>query len=209
MYLFTRAGRFAPGRNREVTAFVGAMTEKVHQETGLDVHAWASQMSPDLGTIVWAAFVDDLTHLEEAGDKLTVSDAIRDLFESGGHLLVGPLSDRLAQVLSGEPDPSEPLPSYVVTATGAAANGHLAAAMAGGIEIAEAATRISGARTAFMSSVTGAYGGCMWSTGFPDIGALERAEAALAADQSWPELIDRVGTTYAQGVRQGIYRRLS
>lgn len=209
MYLFTRAGRFAPGRNREVTAFVGAMTEKVRQESGLDVHAWASQMSPDLGTIVWAAFVDDLAHLEEAGDKLTVSDAVRDLFESGGHLLSGPLSDRLSQVLAGEADPSEPLPSYAVTAMGAAANGHVAAAMAGGVEVAEAATRITGARTAFMSGVTGAYGGCMWSTGFPDIGALERAEGALAADEGWLELIDRVGPAYAQGVRQGIYRRLT
>ena len=209
MYLFTRAGRFAPGRNREVTAFVGAMTEKVRQESGLDVHAWASQMSPDLGTIVWAAFVDDLARLLEVGDKLTVSDAVRDLFESGGHLLSGPLSDRLSQVLAGEPDPSEPLPSYVVTAMGAAANGHVAAAMAGGVEVAEAATRITGARTAFMSGVTGAYGGCMWSTGFPDIGALERAEGALAADEGWLELIDRVGPAYAQGVRQGIYRRLT
>jgi hypothetical protein len=209
MYLFTRAGRFAPGRNREVTGFVGAMTDKVHQETGLEVHAWASQMSPDLGTVVWAAFVDDLARLEEAGDKLAVSDAIRDLFESGGHLLVGPLSDGLAQVVSGGPDPSDPLPGYVVTAAGAAANGHVAAAMAGGVEIAEAATRITGARTAFMSSVTGAYGGCMWSTGFPDIGALQRSEAALAADEGWPELIDRVGPAYAQGVRQGIYRRLT
>ena len=96
-----------------------------------------------------------------------------------------------------------------MTAIGAAANGRLAAAMAGGVEIAEAATRITGARTAFMSSVTGAYGGCMWSTGFPDIGALERAEGALAADEGWLELIDRVGPAYAQGVRQGIYRRLT
>lgn len=209
MYLFTRAGRFVPGRNREVTAFVGAMTEKVHQETGLEVQAWASQMSPDLGTVVWAAFVDDLARLEEAGDKLTVSDAVRDLFESGGELLTGPLSDSLAQVVSGEPDMSAPPPAYVVVATGAAANGHLAAAMAGGVEIAEAATRITGARTAFMASVTGAYGGCMWSTGFADIGALERAEAALAADEGWLELVDRVGPAYAPGVRQGIYRRMS
>jgi hypothetical protein len=49
----------------------------------------------------------------------------------------------------------------------------------------------------------------MWSTGFPDIGALQRSEAALAADEGWPELIDRVGPAYAQGVRQGIYRRLT
>jgi hypothetical protein len=209
MYLFTRAGRFVPGRNREVTAFVGAMTEKVHQETGLEIQAWASQLSPDLGTVVWAAFVDDLARLEEAGDKLAVSDAVRDLFASGGELLSGPLTDNLAQVVSGEPDTSAPPPAYVVVAAGAAANGHLAAAMAGGVEIAEAATRITGAPTSFMASVTGAYGGCMWSTGFADIGALQRAEAALGADEGWLELVDRVGPAYAQGVRQGIYRRLS
>src|SRR5215204_5607045 len=75
MFLFTRAGRFAPGSIRDAMGFVRAVTEKVQQETGLDIQAWASTMSPEQGTTVWAAFVEDLEHLEEANDKLATSTA--------------------------------------------------------------------------------------------------------------------------------------
>ncbi|HLM63416.1 MAG TPA: hypothetical protein VK306_03885 [Acidimicrobiales bacterium] len=209
MFLFTRAGRFAPGSIRDAMGFVRAVTEKVQQETGLDIQAWASTMSPEQGTTVWAAFVEDLEHLEEANDKLATSDSYIDLVEGGARLFAGPVSDGLAQVVSGQPEPSAPRPQYVTTARARAANGQLSAALANGVEIAEAATRITGAPTMFLVDATGAYGGCRWTTGFADIGALERAESALMADESWVALIDRAGPSYAADARQAIYRRIS
>jgi hypothetical protein len=209
MYLFTRSGRFAPGANREVVSFVGEVTEKARQETGMDIHAWASTLSPDLGTVVWATFVEDLEHLEQANDKLTMSDSFTDLADRGSRLLAGPLSDSVAQVVAGEVDPSAPVPQYVTSARAVAANGHLGAALAGGVEIAEAATRITGVPSLFLVGATGPYGGCVWTSGFADIGQLERAEAALMAETGWIELIDRVGPSYAPGASQAIYRLAS
>lgn len=206
MYLFTRAGRFGLGSNRDVVSFVGDVTEKVRQETGLDVHAWSATMSPELGTVVWATFVEDLAHLEQANDKLMVSDSFSDIADRGAGLFAGPLSDRLAQVVVGEVDPSAPPPAYVTSARAVAANGHLREALEGGAEIAEAAGRITGVPSMFLVDTTGAYGGCSWSSGFTDIGQLERAEAALMADAGWIDLISRVGTAYAQGASQAIYR---
>ena len=75
MYLFTRSGRFGPGALRDAVTYVGEVTEKVRQETGLDVHAWTATMSPELGTVVWATFVEDLEHLEQANDKLSMSES--------------------------------------------------------------------------------------------------------------------------------------
>ena len=209
MYLFTRAGRFAPGSIREAVGFVTEVTEKVRQETGLDVHTWTSTMSPDLGTTVWATFVEHLEDLEQANDKLATSDSYLDLVEGGARFFAGPLSDGLAQVVSGERDPSAPLPNYITTARATAANGQLSAAIANGVEIAETATRITGAPTMFLVDATGPYGGCRWTTGLADIGELERSEAALMADESWVALIDRVGSSYTQDARQAIYRRLT
>lgn len=209
MYLFTRAGRLGPGHIREAMAFIPTMTEKVQQETGLDVHAWASTMSPGLGTTVWATFVEHLEHLEAANDKLAASDAFIELAEQAGRLFAGPFTDGLAQVVSGELDPSAPLPSYVTVVRARAANGQLGAAMTGGVEIAEAATRITGVRTMFLVDATGAYGGCRWTSGFADIAELERAESALNADEDWLALIDRVGTAYAPDAHQAIYRRIT
>ena len=203
MYLFTRSGRFGPRANRDAISFVGEVTEKVRQETGLDVHAWSATMSPELGTVVWATFVEDLEHLEQANDKLATSDSFLDLVERGGELFVGPLSDGLAQIVVGDIDPSAPTPNYVTSARAVAANGKLRAALDGGVEIAEAATRITGV------SSTGPYGGCAWNSGFADVGQLERAEAALMADSSWIELIDRVSPAYQSDASQSIYRLAS
>jgi hypothetical protein len=206
MFLFTRSGRFRPGANRDVVSFVGEVTEKVRQESGMDVHAWSATMSPEFGTVVWATFAEDLEHLEQANDKLAMSDSFIDLADRGAGLLAGPLTDGLAQIMSGEIDPSAPTPTYVSSARAVAANGQLRAALVGGVEIAEATTRITGVPSLFLVNATGAYGACGWSSGFADIGQLEQAEAALMADDSWIELIDRVGPAYAQGASQSIYR---
>jgi hypothetical protein len=208
MYLFTRSGRFLPGSVREAMTFVGTITEKVHQETGLETHAWMASMSPELGTCVWATFVESLEELEAAEDKLAVSDQFVELAEQGARLFAGPLTDGLATVVHGQRDPSAPLPSYVTVARAQAANGKVAGAMSGGIEIAEAATRITGIPTMFLADATGPYGGCRWTSGHADIGSVQQTEAALQADTGWLELIDRIGPCYAQGASQSVYRRL-
>ena len=96
MYLVTRSGRFAPGSTRDVVSYVGEVTEKVRQETGLRVDAWSSTFSPDLGTVVWAVFAEDLAVLEQANDKLATSDSYIDLVDRGAQLFAGPASDGLA-----------------------------------------------------------------------------------------------------------------
>lgn len=208
MYLFTRSGRFGPASVGEAMTFVSAITDKVHQESGLDVHSWAATLSPELGTVVWACFVDSLEELETAQDKLAVSDPFIALADSGAKFFTGPLEDGLAQVVSGNMDRSAPLPSYVTVARATATNGRLSDAMAAGVEIAEAATRITGVATGFLVDATGPYGGCRWNSGHADIASVERAEAALMADESWLQLIDRVGTCFQAGVTQSMYRRV-
>jgi hypothetical protein len=207
MYLFTRTGRFLPGSVRETMTFIGSVTEKVHQETGLEVHAWLASMSPEFGTCVWASFVESLEELEAANDKLAVSDQFVELTEQGSRLFAGPLTDGLATVVHGQRDPSAPLPAYVTVARAQAANGRVADAMTGGVEIAEAATRITGIPTMFLTDATGPFGGCRWSSGHADIGSVQRADAALLADPGWLALIDRVGPCYAPGASQSMYRR--
>lgn len=208
MFLFTRAGRLAPGSVREGLSFVTTITEKVNQETGLDVHTWMASMSPELGTVVWASFVESLEELEAADDKLAVSDAFQDLADKGAHLFAAQLEDRLATIVTGQRDASAPLPSYVTVARAIPVHGKMREAMAAGTEIAERATHITGTPTMFLVDQTGALGGCRWNAGHPDIASVERAEAALAADESWLRLLDRVGTDFQPGVTQSLYRRL-
>src|SRR5262245_46751615 len=110
MYLFTRSVPFAPGATRDVMTYVGEVTEKVRQETGLGVDAWASTFSPDLGTVVWAVMAEDLATLEQANDKLTASDSFIDLLDRAAPLFAGSGSDGLAQVVAGEVHLDGPTP---------------------------------------------------------------------------------------------------
>ena len=208
MYLFTRAGQLGPGAVREGIAFVTTINEKVHQETGLDIHTWGASMSPELGTVVWATVVESLEELEAAQAKLAVSDSFLEMAEKGAHLFAGPLQDGLAQIVTGAFDRSAPLPAYVSVARAVVANGRLSDGMAAGVEIAELATEITGIPTSFLVDATGAYGGCRWNSGVADIGTLDRSQAALMADERWLQLLDRVGTCFQDGASQSIYRRI-
>ena len=199
MYLFTRSGRFGPGSIRDAMSFSVEVTEKVRQETSLDLHTWQATMSPQLGTITWAAFVDSLEELEAAQDKLAVSDAFMDLAEKGGKLFAGPLTDGLASVVHGEPAPDRPLPG--VRQLGPSGRRQRAArrchrsrdrdrrgqhpdhrhpddvprGVHGPVRRLPLVQRLRGHRRA------------------------RRAETALAADEQWVALIDRVGTAYLDG----------
>lgn len=208
MYLFSRAGRFAPGSIRDAMGFVAAVTEKVNQTTGLEIHAWMSSMSPDLGVVAWATFVEHLEQLEQANDKLAGDEAYMDLVEKNAHLYAGPLADNLRTVVHGGPQEGAALPAYVSVANAAAANGKVGQAIADGIELATMATELTGIQTSFLVAATGAYGGCSWNSGFESISALEESEAKLNANADWVALIDRIGPSYAQGASQAIYRRL-
>jgi hypothetical protein len=209
MYLFTRTGRLAPDAIREGMTQVATITERVRQEAGLEVHTWAATMSPELGAVVWATFVNSLEELESAGDKLTASESFVELVEAGADLFEGPMRDGLAQVVSGLPVPAAPLPNYVAVVRATAANGRFSEAMAAGVEIAETATRITGTPTSFLVDVTGLYGGVRWNSAFPDIASLERGEAALMADESWMAMIDRLGTSFEAGATQSMFRRMT
>jgi hypothetical protein len=209
MYLFTRAGRLAPGPPQPALAHVASVTEKVHEETGLEISAWLASMSPELGTCVWSCMVESLEELEAANDKLAVSDQFARLMTDGAGIFAGEFRDGLAQFVHGEPAADAPRPAYVLAVRATAVNGRLRDAMAGGIEVAEAATSISGVPTSFLVETTGTYGGCRWVTALPDIGSVQRSEAALNADETWMELIDRIGPLYEQGATQSMYRRIA
>jgi hypothetical protein len=208
MYLFTRSGRFGNGSVREAMAFVTAITDKVNQISGLEIHAWMASLSPELGTVSWATFVEHLEQLEQANEKLALDDGLAELTEKNAHLFAGPLTDSLATVVHGGPQPGAEVPAYVTVARAVAANGKLGSAMAAGVEIATRATEITGLTTSFLASSTGPYGGCAWTTGCASIAQVEESEAKLMADPGWLELIDRIGSSYAEGASQSIYRRI-
>lgn len=207
MYLFTRSRRIDPGHVAKAMEWVVAATGDARRITGVQIDAWVAVMSPEVGTIVWTIFAEHLADIEAAGDKLAADADFAKSAEKADDYFDGPMADGLATIVHGTIDPEEQV-GYVAVVGAVAANGRLSDAITGGIEIAEAATRIGGRETAFAVMSTGTYGGVMWFTGSPDIATLEASENAANADPEFLALVDRLGTAYLPGATQTIYRRI-
>jgi hypothetical protein len=166
-------------------------------------------MSRDVGLISWASMVEHLSDVETATDKLAIDGPFNDFIEENDAVFVGPVSDMLAQIVSGAADPGGELPAYAATVQATCANGHLADGMAAGVELAAEATRIGGLTTMFLATATGDYGGVAWITGAPDLAALEASEARVNSDSGFVALADRVTHAYLPHGTMTIRRRLS
>ena len=198
MYLFTRSRRADPGEFPKAMESVVDLTEQAKKITGLPIEAWGAVMSPEVGTVVWSVWVESMAQIEQGGDALIADSGFQKAVEKSDDYFDGPYVDNLATLVHGTPDLAS-VPQYATVATATAANGRLGDAIAGGIEIADAATKIGGYNTLFLVGATGPFGACAWITGVPDIQGVEAGESALNADPEWLKLIDRVGTAYASG----------
>ena len=93
------------------------------------------------------------------------------------------------------------------------ASGKLARGVELGIDIAQRAEKIAGAPTLFTINVTGTYGGVGWATGHANVRAMEASQAALTADPTWGEYVDRetmgVYADEPSMTTQIIYRRIA
>ena len=209
MYLFTRSRQADPGEFTKALEFAVEITATVRKITGREIDAWTAVMSPEVGTIVWSMWAEHLVEIEAAADQLASDSGYMKAVEKADDHFDGPVVDGLASLVHGVPEADAAPPTYVSVVTGSAANGRLGDAIAGGIEVADFATRVSGQNTMFAVNATGPYGGVAWMTGNPDIGSLEAGEAALMADAGWMDLVNRVGDAYAPGVTSTIYRRIA
>jgi hypothetical protein len=208
MYLYSRRRQLNPAQARKAVAFAVETGKRASTICGMEISVWTTVMSADAGVISWATMVERLTDLEVAMDKLAADGSFNDFIEQNDGLFVGSLADTLAQVVSGAPDPAAAPPTYATIVQATCANGHLAAGMAGGVEIAETATRIGGMPTMFLAAATGEYGGVAWLTGAPDLASLEAAEAKVNNDASFIGLADRVSPAYLPHASNTIYRRI-
>lgn len=210
MYLFTRRTRLVGGNGSAGLDWAAATTAKVNQITGHDVQLWAGAYSPGFGTITWTAWFDDLTALETLGDKLQADPGFVTLSNEGEKLTDGTLDDALYQPVYGQPDPARQA-QYVGAVVGVLAAGNYARGLAAGVEIAQAAEKITGLPTIFTSGLTGSYGTVGFLTGYESIAALEQAQAKLTSDAGWIKLIDSTKGCFVEdtaSTQQTIHRRV-
>ncbi len=207
MYLFSRRARL---RSADAVGWASEICARCQEVAGQEVQLWGNAYSPAFGTVTWTSWFADLPSLEAFGDKMQVDPGYVDLVRGADHV-EGVVDDGLLQIVFGEPD-ADANPQYVTGVQAVCAGGAAMRAMTLGAEIAGRASAITGRDTLFARSLTGPYGGVAWLTGHPDIASLEAAEAALAADPGWGELIDSTVGAYVEepaATQSTLYRRLA
>jgi hypothetical protein len=211
MYLFARSARLGPGNPAEQAAWAIGITEKVNQISELDVSLWSRVFSPGLGTLVWTAIVEELATLEATDAKLLADSGYLSLVEQGAKYSSGEaIDDGLLQLVHADEDAANTQPQYASVVQGVIAPGNTVQAIAFGVEIAQAAKKVTGRPTSFGVASTGPYGGVEWISLYDSIEQLQKADADVAADASFAELVDKqAAKLYLPGVTtQTVFRKI-
>lgn len=173
-------------------------TTKVNQITNLNVTLWASLLSPGAGQVTFVAVVESLSEIVESQAKLLAEPIYIDAVGRGAAMLTGGTDDESAQYLTDRGSITS-IPSYSTVVRATLANGSLQKGLAAGMEIAAAASKISGLQTQFLAATTGAYGGVAWVTGAETFAELEQAGQKVNADADFLSLVDGHSTCYVSG----------
>lgn len=187
-----------------------SMTEKVNQISEAEFTLWTPFMSPNVNTLFWVAYVDDLATIEATGDKLMTDSGYHMLLEQAvRYSSADPINDGLMRVVHNIGfDPKSP-PAYIVEISTSALPGAGVRGVEVGIDLAERGREIVGAPVTFSVAATGDYGRCAWHTAFTSITELQKGSEKLNTDMKFVEHIDKtVKDVFAPG-RQNIYRRIA
>lgn len=212
MLLFAREIRMNGSRPREAIAHAVRLAEHVTQTNGVPVDLWAKVYSPAADTLVYTAFLPDMTALEAAMDKLMVDDGYHDLVEQGREYMIpGTLSDALLTVVHPAEFPPEDRPiSYVRSIESSAVVSRIGEAVEVGVEIAQRAEEITGTPTLFGISETGPFIGVEWLYPYADAAEAERANMQIATDERLRELIGKTKDLFIAGAStRTLYRKLN
>jgi hypothetical protein len=206
MYLFARRRRIRVGHQRQGVAWSVAMGELVAEISGRPIAVWASSWGPEVGTMIWSTFCDDLAGVHALTDSVMADDRWHEMVATGEAHFDASVDDRISSVVSGTP--SEESPAYVVSVRATIASGRFAEGVVKAVAIAEGLRERTGQPTLVTSEITGVYGTVSWLTSSGSIDELDKAAGALAGDPSWLELVSANSGCFVDGAEQLILRRV-
>lgn len=198
MHIFSATMTAAPGQNREASRVMPQLRDAAIAANGVPTSAWAVIVGAPHGTFGLSARVDGTEQMLEAFSKLDANADWNDLTERSGHIFTGPAETNYATVVAATTDdPGEP-PLVSIT-RGIIAPGQVQAAMTGAGKVLELVTEITGLDGMLTLSSAGPMNQVSWMFGVESGAAGDAAEAALAADPAYLELVDSIGPHFSAG----------
>ena len=208
-YLFSRRGRLAPGNLLDAIAWAVKITEKVNAISEVPVTLWATEFSPQVGTLSWTTVVEDLSQLRTLDAKLMADTGYLALVEEGARYTSDAgLDDGLVTLIHADADAVTGEYASVVAAT--IIPGSFVRGIEVGVEIAQRAKAITGRATSFGASQTGVYGEVGWVVLYDDVDQVQAAGEALNSNVEFAQYLDEhASKAYIAGVStQTIFRKI-
>lgn len=206
MYIVGRSRRINQAKGRAAVAAAVEAGSRASEILGMPIFVWSSIFSADGPAVSWTARVEHLADAVAIDDNLFADEGFAQWAEDNDGLYVGPTSDVISQVVHGAP--TGPPKGYVQVTRAICANGSITEAMGLGIEIADAAARITGIPVMFVTPVVGDYGAVGWISTADDLAEVEAANAALSSDDDFLKLVDRAGHAFTPGTSSVMMRRI-
>lgn len=208
MYVFTRTRYANPKHLNDARGFAIEVAARASKLSGLEVGAWSTTMSHQMGTFVWGTIAPDLKTLHSSLEKMYSDPTYGTFISNGMNWFDGRSEDTVAQLVHGTIDTTR-RPMFIASVSAVCANGHVTSGIAAGVEIAQRAEKATGQPTLFLRNVTGPYGGVAWISGYVSMDELEKAEEKTASDHDFGEFVDREASVYLPGASQRIIQRIS
>ena len=194
MYLYSRGFRIV--RNvEESRKGYGEILGLLNDNSGIEMHCWASAFSPAPNTLVFTTMIESRQAVMDAFQKMATVPEYAGLVDSLRPNVTPPV-DAFRLVLNAEKLDMTAGPKPVANVTSAQIVGDIGKAFDWALEMADFSGGLTNPEVAVTVNTVGPVGQINWMAGVDDMDAVDAAEMALWSD---PGYMERMSQARASG----------
>lgn len=202
MYLFTRTTTCKPDRAVDAAGWAVDIAAQVASITGVEVGTWSVLYGAPLNTVTWTCRVESHAEMGAMAEKLQADPGYTARTPEAAELFEGAPTDALIEVI-GMTGSGGHTGGYASSVSAQCAGGKIGAAVTWGASIFEHVAGVTGRDGIFGRSTYGPWATLGWITLASSLDEVDAAQAAMAADPRYLEMIDESGDLFLPGSGQG------
>jgi hypothetical protein len=203
MYLFTRTTTARPERALDAAGWAVDVAAQVTSITGIEVGTWSALYGAPLNSVTWTCQVESHAEMGTMGEKLQADPGYVARTPEAADLFEGAPTDSLIEVL-GMVGSGGHTGGFASLVSAQCAGGKIGAAATWGMQIFEHVGSVTGRDGIFGRSAYGPWATLGWITLASSLDEVDAAQAAMAADARYLEMVDESGDLFLPGSGQAV-----
>jgi hypothetical protein len=204
MHIYSAQMTAAVGSQMETAGHITRTRDVASAATGLTISAWATIVGAPSGSFALSMRVDGMAQLVEATAKLAGDEAWAALADDSARLFAGPAEIGFQNVIAATTEEMAS-PALVAINRSQIAAGQIKAAVERSAEMLNAIKEVTGIDGMLTMSDGGTSNELAFIFGVDSAEAADAANAALAADPTWLDMMDSAGHLFTSGSSHRTY----